>query len=404
MKFKYKAKTKEGEFQVGFVEAGSRESATNVLAGHDLFILSIESAESRSFFETLARYFGGVRRKDMMIFTRQLATLLEARLPLNTALKTLREQTKNPVLKEAVFQVAEDIDAGLSFSQAMERQGAVFPSFFVEMVRAAEITGNLNEVAGFLADYAEKEGILMSKASSALIYPSIVIALFFAVGFIMVTFVFPQIGPVLEQSGVQLPLYTRILLGSGAFFGRWWPVMLVTFIFFGLIGLNYSGTAEGQALIDEIKIKVPIINKIYLPVTLVRFSNAAALLIHGGIPIAQALEVIGHMVGNVLYKDVVHEIADDVRQGGLLSKSLDKYPEYFPPLVSQLISVGETTGKIEQGFTRLAGFYSREADAIINNVVELIQPILMIGIGIMVAFLFAAILVPLYTLTSGIGR
>jgi len=402
MKFKYKAKTKEGELQVGFVEAGSRESAANILAGHDLFVLSVESAEHPGFFEAITGYFGRVKRKDMMVFTRQLATLLEARLPLNTALKTLREQTKNLTLKEAVFQIAEDVDAGLSLSQAMERQGTIFPSFFVEMVRAAEITGSLDEVAGFLADYTEKEGILMSKVSSAMIYPAIVIALFFAVGFIMTAFVFPQIGPVFEQSGVALPLYTRILLGSGAFLGKWWPAILVAVIFFVIVGLNYSRTAEGRALVDEIKIKMPIISKIYSPVVITRFSNAAALLIHGGIPIAQALEVIGHMVDNVLYKDVMHEIADDVRQGELLSKSIDKHPEYFPPLVGQMISVGETTGKIEQTFTRIAGFYGRESDMVINNLVELIQPVLLIGIGVMVAFLFAAILVPLYTLTSSI--
>lgn len=402
MKFKYKAKTKEGELQVGFVEAGSRESAANILAGHDLFILSVESAERHGFFEAITSFLGRVRRKDMMIFTRQLATLLEARLPLNTSLKTLHEQTKNPALKEAVLQVSEDIDSGLSFSQALERQGTIFPSFFVEMARAAEITGNLNEIAGFLADYTEKEGILVSKASSAMVYPLIVVALFLVVGFIMITFVFPALGPVFEQSGVQLPIYTRILLSSGDFLGKWWPALLVVFIFFALVGLNYSRTTEGRALVDEFKIKMPLLNKVYVPVIIARFSNAAALLIHGGIPIAQALEVMGHMVGNVLYRDVLHQVAEDVRQGELLSKSIDKYPEYFPPLVSQMVSVGETTGKIEQIFMRLAGFYGREADTVINSLVDLIQPALMIVIGVMVAFLFAAILVPLYSLTASI--
>lgn len=402
MKFKYKAKTKEGELQVGFVEAGSRESAASILGGHDLFILSVEPAEQPGFFEALTSYFGRVGRKDKMIFSRQLATLLEARLPLNTAIKTLHEQTKNQVLKEATLEIAEDIDAGLSFSQALERQGTIFPPYFVEMVRAAEITGNLNEIAGFLADYTEKEGILVSKASSALVYPAIVVALFFAVGFIMVTFVFPQIGPVFAQSGVQLPIYTTILLSSGIFLGKWWPAVIIVLTFFGLVGISYSRTTEGQALIDEIKIKMPILNRVYLPIFITRFSNAAALLIHGGIPVAQALEVIGHMVGNVLYRDVMHQVAEDVRRGELLSKSIDKYPEYFPPLVSQMVSVGETTGQIEQVFTRLAGFYGREVDNILNSLVDLIQPILMIAIGVLVAFLFAAILVPLYSLTANI--
>ena len=285
----------------------------------------------------------------------------------------------------------------------MERQENIFPIFYIEMVRAAEITGNLNETAGFLADYTEKEGILANKVASALIYPGLVLGLFAVVGFIMVAFVFPQIGPVFEQSGVQLPVYTKIILGTGAFLGKWWPALILAFFAILLLILDYVRTPEGRALLDDAKVKLPVVNKVYLPVVITRFSNAIALLIHGGIPIAQSLEIISHMLGNVLYEDLMREIAEGVRQGQLLSQSIAKYPDYFPPLVSQMVAVGETTGKVEQVFIRLASFYGREADDVANNLVDLIQPILMIGIGIMVAFLFAAILVPLYNLTSNIG-
>ncbi len=402
MKFKYKAKTKDGELQVGFVEAGTRESAGNILATHELFILSIEEAEGPVWYEGILHFFKRVKTKDMVIFTRQLSTLLEARLPLNTALKTLLDQTKQPMLKEAVTQIAEDIDAGLSFSQAMERQGSIFPPFYIEMVRAAEITGNLNEVAGFLADYTEKEAVLAGKAASAMIYPGVVTGLFFAVGFILITFVFPQIAPVFQEGGVKLPIYTKILLGTGTFMSKWWPAVILMLAVVGVMLLNYARTEEGEALVDDIKIRFPILKKVFVPVIMTRFANAAALLIHGGIPIAQALEVISHMVGNILYKDVIHEVAEDVRQGELMSQSIEKHPDFFPSLVSQMIAVGETTGKIEQIFMRLAGFYGREADEVVNNLVDLIQPLLMIVMGVMVGFLFAAILVPLYSLTSNI--
>ncbi|MEK9180559.1 MAG: type II secretion system F family protein [Patescibacteria group bacterium] len=403
MKFKYQARTKEGEMQVGFVEAGSRESAANILAGHELYILQIESAEKKSFYDAIANIFSRVRRKDMMVFTRQLATLLEARLPLNTALKTLREQTTHLVLKEAVYQIAEDVDAGLSLSQAMERQGEIFPSFYVEMIRASELTGNLSEVSGFLADYTEKEAVLASKAASALIYPTIVVTLFLAVGFIMVTFVFPQIGPIFEQSGVNLPIYTRILLGAGKFLGTWWPAVIIALFVFAIIIFDYATTSEGKAMVDDAKIKLPLLSKIFMPLTMARFSNAAALLIHGGIPVAQTLEIIGHMVGNILYRDIIHEVAESVRQGELLSQAMAKYPEYFPPLVGQMVAVGEQTGKLEQVFTRLSAFYNRETDSVVNSIVDLIQPILIVGIGILVALLFASILIPLYSLTTSIG-
>lgn len=402
MKYRYQARTKDGEMQMGYVEAGSRDSAVNILAGHELFVLSLDSAESKRWYDAVAGIFNRVRRKDMMVFTRQLATLLEARLPLNTALKTLHDQTTHSVLKEAVFQISEDVDSGLSLSQAMERQGDTFPSFYVEMIRAAELTGNLSEVSTFLADYTEKETILASKASSALIYPVIVVVLFAVVAFIMVAFVFPQIAPIFEQAQVELPIYTRILLGSGSFIGRWWPAVLLTFFVMVVVLLDYAQSSEGRALIDDSKIKLPLLNKIYLPLTMARFANSAALLIHGGIPVAQALEIIGHMVGNVLYRDLIHEVAEEVRQGRLLSEGVEKFPEYFPPLVGQMIAVGEKTGKLEQVFTRLSAFYSREADSVVSNIVDLIQPALMVVIGLMVAFLFAAILIPLYSLTASI--
>jgi type IV pilus assembly protein PilC len=402
MKFKYQAKTKEGVTQVGFVEASDRDSASAVLASHDLFVLSVIAEHAPTVLDNIAGFFGRATRKDLIVFTRQLATLLEARLPLNNALKILYEQTTNLRLKGAISQVTEDIDAGASFSQAMARQGKIFPDYYIEMIRAAEVTGNLNEVAVFLADYTEKEGDLASKAASALVYPGIVIGLFIVVAFILVTFVYPSLGSVFAENGVALPWYTQVLLDTGTFLSKWWIAVVVAVVALAMLAINYFQTDEGIALLDEMKIRLPIVKKVYLPVIMARFGNSAALLVHGGIPIAQSLEIISHMVGNTLYRDVVHSIAEDVRQGELLSASIAKYPQYFAPLVSQMVAVGETTGKIEDMFTRLSGIYTREADEITNNLVDLIQPILMIGIGLMVGLLFASILIPIYNLTDSI--
>jgi type IV pilus assembly protein PilC len=402
MKFKYQAKTKDGEVQMGFVDAGSRDGALNILAGHDLFVLSVASAEKKGIADRITGFLNRVRRKDMIIFARQLSTLLEARLPLNNALKILREQTTNKLLKEALYQVAEDIDSGLSFSQAMEREDQIFPDFYVEMVRAAEVTGNMNEVAGFLADYTEKEGDLATKASSALIYPAIVLTLFFVVAFILLTFVFPSIGTVFTQNNVQLPWYTQVLLTVGNFLSKWWFAVIVAVIVLGFVLADYFGTDEGEALLDDLEIRLPVAKKVFLPVIMARFGNAAALLVHGGIPIAQSLEIISHMVGNILYKDIIHDVAEDVRRGRLLSESLAGHPEFFPTLVPQMVAVGETTGKVEDMFKRLSGIYTREADQVTNNLVDLIQPILMIGMGLMVGLLFASILIPIYSLTANI--
>ncbi|HVN26371.1 MAG TPA: type II secretion system F family protein [Candidatus Paceibacterota bacterium] len=400
MKFKYQGKNKEGELQVGYVEADSRDSAATILSSHDLFVMSIEEAESPGILDAVNELLSRPKRKDVIIFARQLATLLEARLPLNNALKILQQQTVNPKLKAAIQEVTQDIDAGLSFSQAMERQGKIFPSFYVEMIRASEVTGNLNEVAGFLADYTEKEGELVSKARSAMIYPIIVIVVFLLVAFILLAFVFPQLGAVFQQNNVQLPWYTETLLLTGQFLATWWPAILVALVILGIVGTNYFATREGEALLDEMKIRAPVVKKVYVPIIIARFANAAALLVHGGIPIAQALEVISHMVGNTIYQDAVHNIAEDVRQGELFSAGIMKYPDYFPALVSQMVSVGETSGKLEEMLRRLSNVYTAEADAMTGNLVELIQPALILGMGIMVGVLFASVLIPIYRLTA----
>lgn len=400
MKFRYQAKTKEGENQVGYVEAASREAAVNILSSHDLFILKLEEAEKPRWYDRLGSYWTGVRRQDMVIFTRQLATLLEAKLSLNRALQTVLEQTQSPVLREAVSQIAQDVDAGLSFSQALERQSGVFSEFFVSMVRAAEVTGNLDQAVGFLADYTEREATLISKARSAMIYPAIVLTLFVGVAAIMVTVVFPQIKPIFEQAGVELPLLSAILINSGVFISRFWLLILILLGIAAVMILDYFRTPEGKALADDLKVRLPLIHRLYVPLTVSRFASAVAMLSRGGVPVAQAMEIVGETVDNVLYRDILYGVSNDIRQGIPLSEAIAKHPDYFPPLVSQMIAVGETTGQINDVLMRIANFYSRQADTVVTNMVDLIQPVLMIGIGVLVGLLFAAILIPLYQLTS----
>lgn len=403
MKFKYQAKTKTGELQVGFVDAVSKDSAVSILTSHELFILSLESADKRRWYEGLTSYFDRVKRKDMVVFTRQLATLLEARLPLNSALKTLYEQTNQPTLKEAVYQINEDIDAGLSFSQALDHQGEIFSPFFISMVRSAEVTGNLNEVTGFLADYVEKEDVLITKARSAMIYPGIVIGLFATVAVVLVTVVFPQLKPVFEEGGVELPFLTSMLINSGDVIGRWWPLIALGLFVILVLILDYIKTPEGRAFWDEMKIRLPIVSKVHVPITITRFSNAAAILLKGGVPLAQSIEIVSQTIDNTLYQDLLRSVSEEVRQGVPLSEAIERYPDYFPPLVSQMLVVGESTGQLDKMFTRISVFYNREADNVINNIVDLIQPVLMIGVGLMVGLLFASVLLPIYKLTATFG-
>ena len=285
----------------------------------------------------------------------------------------------------------------------LNTKGHIFPPYYTAMIRASEVTGNLNEAASFLADYTEREGILASKASSALIYPGILLGLFLVVGFLLLTFVFPQIQPIFQESNVSIPWYTEIFLGTGVFLQKWWPAVVVAAIFVVIIVVDYFKSSEGKALLDEGEVRLPILKKVYLPLLMARFSNAMALLIHGQIPIAQSLEIMATMMDSAPYTEIIQAITEDVRQGQLLSESLARYPEYFPTLVSQMVGVGETTGKTEEMFGRIAAIYTREANQIMDNLIDVIQPVLLIGMGLLVGLLFASILIPLYSLTASIG-
>ncbi|MBI2604250.1 MAG: type II secretion system F family protein [Candidatus Harrisonbacteria bacterium] len=398
MKYQYSARTKSGELQVGYVESGSREAAFQMLSGHDLYVLSIEAERAPTFFTHIADYFRRVKLLDIAIFTRQFSTMLEAEIPLGDTLKSLYRQTKNPILRETIFEVSSDIDAGLSLSQALERHGNVFNTFYVNLVRSAEVTGRVEEVMGFLADYLEKEQGLRLKVRNALIYPAFVVALFVVVAGILIGVVFPQIGPIFEESGVVLPAPTRLLIGAGTFLADWWfAVAIVAFIFVFMV-IDYARSREGRIVVDAVSVKLPLVGQLFVKTYVARFAESTSVLIRGGIPIAQAIELAGETIGSDVYKEALREAAAGVRRGELLSATFEKNETYFPAIVSQMIAVGESTGKLDEMLGRLATFYSREVDDLVANLVELIQPALMVVIGVLTGLLFASLLLPLYSL------
>lgn len=399
-KFRYSARNKTGEMQVGYVEAASKNAAFHILNSHDLYILSIEELRSGKFFSFITSFINRVRRADLMIFTRQFATMLEAKIPINDALKNLYTQTRNIYLKEAIYEISADVGSGLTLSQSLQRHTDIFSDFYVSIIRSAEVTGRVEEVMGFLADFLEKELGLVNRVRNALIYPLFVLVLFAVVATILVGLVFPQLGPIFEETNVDLPLITKILLSSGEFIARWWLIIAVIFVVFVIFLIDYFKSREGQAVLNETLLKMPVVGTLLKKVFITRFSESVSVLIRGGIPIDQAIEISGDAIGSAIYQENLHEVANDLRSGELLSFSLSKYHDYFFPMVSEMVSVGEKTGKLEEMFQRIAKFYTREIDAVVNNLVELIQPVLMVVMGVLVGLLFASILVPIYNLAQ----
>lgn len=399
MKFRYSARTKTGELQVGFVEAPGKDAALGTLSGHELYVLSLEEIKAAKLLPGLS-VFRRVRRKDLMIFTRQFATMLEAKIPINDALKALHNQTRSQNLREVIYELSADIESGLSLSQAFERHSDTFSEFFINLIRAAEITGRMEEAMVFLADHLEKEAILVAKIRNAMYYPAFIIAMFFVAAGIMLGVVFPQIQPIFAESKAELPTITRIFLGAGTFVQNWWLAILIALGGGVAVLTQYFRSGEGRAVFDQLALGTPIVGELFKKVYVARVSETVSVLIKGGIPIAQAIEIAGHTVGNALYQEILHMAAEGIRRGELLSQIMLAHEKYFPPLVYQMVALGEQTGKLEEMFSRISAFYVREVDNVVASLIELIQPILMVVIGVLVGFLFASILIPIYNLVT----
>lgn len=400
MKYKYTGRTKAGELQTGNIDAANREAALNILSQHDLFVLEIAQSAEGHWYDSLASHFNRVKSKDLVVFTRQFATLLESKIALSDSLRTLYKQSSNPRLKEVIFDLSSDIEAGLSLSQALDKYPAVFSEFYVNMIRSAEVTGRMDEVMVFLADYLEKEYGLVARVRNALIYPVVVIVLFFLVAALMVVVVLPAIAPIFEESNVALPIFTQVLLTAAKFLAKWWWAGAFFLIVLGLFLADYIRTPEGRAVMDEAKTRLPVIGNMLKKLYTARLSEAISVLIQGGIPATQAVEIASHTVGNAIYRDLLHEVAERINAGELMSQALSRNPLYFPPILTQMTAVGESTGRLEEVLKKVSKFYTQEVDSVVANLVELIQPALMVGIGLMVGLLFAAILLPLYDLAK----
>src|SRR3989344_6150970 len=400
MKLRYKARTKDGEMQVGFIEAITREAAVNSLSSHNLFILSLEPADRRKWFGSISSFLNRVSAKDLMIFTRQFATLLSAKIPLAESLRTLERQTKHATLKSTTFEIISDIDAGLSLSQSLEKYGDIFSPFYINLIRSAEITGRMEEATNYLADYLEKEVAITGKVKNAMIYPAVVVMLFLVVVGVMAAVVLPQIEPIFQEAGGNIPTYTKAILVFGKFIAAWWWATILVLLGAFILIADYFRTPEGRGVMDEIILRTPIFGKVLKQLYVARFAESVSILIKGGIPISQTLEISSVTIGSTIYKDLLHQVAEDVRRGELLSQSLAKNEEFFPPLVSQMVAIGESTGRLEELLGRVSSFYTREVDSLLGNLVELIQPALMLVIGVLVGGLFASILVPIYNLAQ----
>lgn len=399
-KFRYTARNELGEVQAGLVEAASRDLAIRILQENKLYILALETTEKKKLSEAIFGFFQKVNVKDLMLFTRQFSTLISAEVTISDALRTLHKQISKPVLKDAIFDVYTDVEGGLYLSQALSKHPNAFSDFYVNMVRSAEVSGRLEQTLLFLADYLEREMKLNSKVKGAMIYPIFVIGVFVAVLGIVVTFVIPQLQSIFTEVNAELPVLTRILMSAGGFLSDWGWIILIFLAVAIVFAIRYFRSEEGKQVWDEILLSIPVIGGLNKKIAITRMSTSINVLLKGGLPIASSLEISGRVVDNTVFQRILNETADDIRKGGTISGTFSRYPDYFPPMVTQMIVIGENSGKIDELLEKVSSFYNEEVQNTINNAVELIQPILIVFLGVFIGLFVAAVLIPIYNLAQ----
>ena len=395
--FKYKALDSLGKTVGGVAEAVNQNKAAEALQEKKYSIISIKeiSAAKKMGIPFLNR----IKIKDVAIFSRQFSVMMSANVAMVQALRILANQTVNSKFKLIILEIAEEVDSGSKLSSALAKHPKVFSNFYISVVKSGETSGKLDEVLNYLADEMEKDYDMMSKIKGAMIYPVFVICGLGAVGTIMMVYVVPKLTDILAESGAELPFATKVLIGiSSVLSNYWWLIIL---ILGGLIaGIKfYISKPMGRKQIDFLKLKIPIFGKLFQRIYIVRFTRSMHTLIIGGVTIVDSLKIAADVVDNRVYYELISRTIKEVEDGNSISSIFIKSKE-VPTMVSQMMSVGEKTGKLDVMLDRLTGFYDREIDNVVSNLMTLMEPLIMVVIGIAVGLMVAAIILPMYNMAG----
>lgn len=397
--FHYRARSQGGELLTGAIETSGPEAAADHLAGLGYVPIAIEEKKEGALSGDLLEAFRRITPQDRIIFSRQLATLINAGIPLTTALDTCASQSENPKIREILIQVRKDIEGGSSFSAALARHPKAFDNLYVGMIRAGEEGGVLDEILERLATLAEHEAETRARVKAAVRYPIIVVVAICIAFAILVTLVIPQFAKLYAGHKVALPFPTRVLIGINYVVQNYW------FLILGGLGAAVLGlrafvkTEPGREALDRFKLTMPIFGRLILKVLLSRFARIFATLNRSGLPILQTLEIVGGTIGNVIVTRAVESVRESAREGRGLSGPM-KTSGLFPPLVTHMVAVGEDTGNLDEMLTRVSEYYDREVEYAIRNLSTMIEPILLLFIGGMVLFLALGIFLPMWDMMS----
>jgi type IV pilus assembly protein PilC len=397
--FLWKARTLRGDIQGGVIEARHERDVIGQLRRRRLIVLSIRAKSRDVTFPTIG---SGVKRKDLVVFSRQFATMINSGLPLIQCLEILGAQVENKHLAKVVQEVSSDIEAGSTLSDALAKHPRVFTSLFINMVAAGEAGGILDKVLFRLADYLEKNNNIRRKVKGALIYPAVVMSIAMCVTVFLLVFVIPTFAQLFESSGLDLPLPTRITVDISGFLMRTWPWLLGALV--GLIAIirRYYRTDRGEYRIDKVLLEVPKIGELIRKASIARFSRTLSTLLSSGVAILDAMEITATTSGNRVVQEAVMNSRSSIASGNTISEPLSRL-NVFPPMVVHMIRVGEETGKLDGMLGKIADFYEEEVDVAVETLTSILEPILIVGIGLIVGGMVVSMYMPIFRLATAIG-
>jgi type IV pilus assembly protein PilC len=398
--YQYTVKDKAAQPVTGMIDAASEAEVVQLLHKKGLTVISIKSVKKKS--ATRPRR-GKVKMDDLVIFSRQLATLIDSGIPLVGALGILVEQVENPVLRDVVSGVRRDVESGLSFCESLTRYPRVFSIFFINMVRAGETSGMLDDVLERVATYLEKTAALTRKVKSSLIYPAVVITMAILITAVLLIKVVPTFKGIFDMLGGTLPLPTRVLIGISDVVRRMFLFLAIILVGVSFLFKRYINTKRGRYNFDKALLRLPILGLLFCKVAVAKFARTLSTLVKSGVSILDALSIVAKTSGNSVVEEAVNNSLHSVREGEPIAQPLIR-SRVFPPMVTAMIGVGEQTGKLEAMLTKIADFYDEQVDTAVAGLTSMIEPLVIGFLGIIVGGIVIALFLPILQITQLIGQ
>lgn len=401
MLFNYRATTKDGSNQKGSVDAPNLDLAIAALQRRGFIIVDIKPEETGNLLERSLGFFQRkVPSRDIVILSRQIATLFEAKVSVLSTFRLLASESDHPVLRRVLTEVTDDIKSGVLISSALAKHPQVFSNFYANMIKSGEESGKLSDTFNYLAAYLDRSYALMSRARNALIYPAFVIVSFAVVMILLLVLVIPRLSEILTETGQEIPIYTRIVVGFSDLIINFGPIILALIVILAIVIVKYIPTQAGRMSYSKFKLSIPYVGRLYRKLYLSRMADNLNTLITSGVSIVRSIEITADIVGNEVYREILLETVDSVKGGGAVSDAFARYEE-IPSIMIQMIKVGEESGKLGFVLDTLAKFYQREVDNEVDTLVGLIEPAMIVILGLAVGLLLTSVLVPIYNVASG---